>query len=328
MYRFFQDFNPEVQNVGLKAKLTNFLWAFVFFCKHRKPEIVYRLGGGLGDHLLCTILFSNLRNTTQKVWMMSFYPEIFRKNPHLDTVVPDSWRVVKYCNFFKIEIVELSYTHFIDEGDKMQSPAHHIAIEILKRAKLHGEFRLCPLFFDIKPFSYHKPYVCIQSADTNSSTIAQNKQWNSKGFNDIASVVSEKYMVIQVGLPSEEKLSNAIDFTESPSISKTAGILEGAEFFIGQEGFLMHLARAVETRSVIIFGGRVKSWQTGYSCNENLESEVTCSPCWQNNNCDYDRMCISDISVGHVLTAIERIEKRSRSELEEDVVNISSSVKN
>lgn len=327
MYKFFEDFNPKVENVGLKAKLTNLLWAFVFFCKHQKPGIVYRLGGGLGDHLLCTILFSKLRNTPQKVWMMSFYPEIFRKNPHLNTVVPDSWRVVKYCNFFKVEIVELSYTHFIDGGDRMKSPTNHIAAEILKRAKIHGELKLCPLFFDLKPFSYNRPFVCIQSADTNSSTIAQNKQWDNKRFNDIASIVSEKYAVIQIGLPSEEKLSNTIDFTEKPSISRTAGILKEAEFFIGQEGFLMHLARAVETRSVIIFGGRVKSWQTGYSCNENLESEVKCSPCWQNNNCDYDRMCISDISVDQVLAGIKRIEQRSNSELEVDEVNIPASPK-
>lgn len=322
MYKFFEDFNPEVESVGLKAKLTNLLWAFLFFCKHQKPEIVYRLGGGLGDHLLCTILFSNLRNTPQKVWMMSFYPQIFRKNPHLNTVVPDSWRVVKYCSFFKVEIVELSYTYFIDGGDRMKSPTNHIAAEILKRANIHGELKICPLFFDSKPFSFHRSFVCIQSADVKSSTPAKNKQWNSNKFNEIVSVLSEKYAVIQIGLPAEQKLSNVIDLTDNPSISKTAGILKEAVFFIGQEGFLMHLARAVGTRSVIIFGGRVKSWQTGYSCNENLESEINCSPCWQNNKCDYDRKCISDISVDQALAAVKCIEKRNHDELEEDIITI------
>ena len=322
MYRFFEDYKSKTEKLGLRAKFLNFLWAVGFFLKHQIPGSVYRLGGGLGDHLLCTILFYNLAKANRKVWMMSFYPELFKKNPYIQTVVPDSWRVVKYCGLFNVDIIELSYTTFIDQGDRMKSPNHHIAAEILKKAKLHGEFKLRPLFFDCNTFSRDKPFVCIQSADTNSSTIVQNKQWNSKKFNEIASILAEKYDVLQIGLPSEEKLSNAIDFTGNPSISKSAGLLKQSEFFIGQEGFLMHLARAVKTRSVIIFGGRVKPWQTGYSCNENLESELECSPCWQNNKCDYERTCISSINVEHVVAAIKRLKKRIPHELEDDVITI------
>ena len=89
-----------------------------------------------------------------------------------------------------------------------------------------------------------------------------------------------------------------------------------AEFFIGQVGFLMHLARAVETRSVIIYGGREKAWQSGYPCNENIETNPICSPCWQNNGCDFNRKCLSDISVEMVLKAVEKLISRLDSELE------------
>ena len=82
----------------------------------------------------------------------------------------------------------------------------------------------------------------------------------------------------------------------------------------------MHLARAVETRSVIIYGGRLKAWQSGYPCNENIETNPDCSPCWQNNHCDYDRKCLKEISVNDVLEAIERVEKRLPEKLETEVV--------
>ena len=82
----------------------------------------------------------------------------------------------------------------------------------------------------------------------------------------------------------------------------------------------MHLARSVETRSVIIYGGRLKAWQSGYPCNENIETNPDCSPCWQNNHCDYDRMCLEEISVKDVLEAIDRIEKRIPEKLETEVV--------
>ena len=53
-----------------------------------------------------------------------------------------------------------------------------------------------------------------------------------------------------------------------------------------------------------------KSWQSGYPCNENLETSPPCSPCWQNNRCDYNRMCLDSITEIDVLDAVQRLEKR------------------
>ena len=80
----------------------------------------------------------------------------------------------------------------------------------------------------------------------------------------------------------------------------------------------MHLARAVDTRSVIIFGGREKAWQSGYPCNENLETSPACSPCWQNNNCDNQKACMSEIQSSDVLAAVNRLEERIFNPLETD----------
>jgi ADP-heptose:LPS heptosyltransferase len=97
-------------------------------------------------------------------------------------------------------------------------------------------------------------------------------------------------------------------------------MLANASFFVGQVGFLMHLTRAVDTRSVIIYGGREKAWQSGYPCNENIETNPNCSPCWQNNHCDYDRICLNEITVQDVKAAITRIEKRLTENLETEIV--------
>ena len=73
--------------------------------------------------------------------------------------------------------------------------------------------------------------------------------------------------------------------------------------FIGLEGFLMHLARAVNCRSVIIYGGRIKPSQIGYVANKNLYSPVECSPCWLRNPCDHNRKCMDMITVEQVIVA-------------------------
>ena len=82
-----------------------------------------------------------------------------------------------------------------------------------------------------------------------------NKQWNEEFLQNIINKLSSRFRVVQLGVNSEPKLNNTLDLRGS-SISKSANYLANAKFLLGQVGFLMHLARAVDTRSVIIYGKR------------------------------------------------------------------------
>jgi hypothetical protein len=84
----------------------------------------------------------------------------------------------------------------------------------------------------------------------------------------------------------------------------------------------MHVARAVECPSVIVFGGREAPWQTGYICNFNLYSAVPCAPCWRSNTCEIDRQCMRDISVDDVVSAIRQMLERPRNPLPIETVYI------
>ena len=90
------------------------------------------------------------------------------------------------------------------------------------------------------------------------------------------------------------------DLRGKTTLRESAAILSRSLAFVGQVGFLMHLARAVECRAVILYGGREHPSQSGYSCNENLYSEVGCSPCWRLNSCPYDKECMRRISAADV----------------------------
>ena len=49
---------------------------------------LYSLGGGVGDELMCTPVFREIRrrNPVCRITYLSRYPEMFRSNPHLDEV--------------------------------------------------------------------------------------------------------------------------------------------------------------------------------------------------------------------------------------------------
>ena len=89
----------------------------------------------------------------------------------------------------------------------------------------------------------------------------------------------------------------------------------GALKDVGTVGFLMHLARAVECPAVIVYGGREAPWQSGYVSNLNIYSAVPCAPCWRWNSCDFDRKCMTDISVSDVVCAIRQMVNSSRGPL-------------
>jgi ADP-heptose:LPS heptosyltransferase len=322
-YKFYLDFDHTVAKTGLFSKLYNFFWGVLFFIKYGKPELVFRFGGGLGDHLLCSVLFHQLKKRSpKKIWMMSFYPFLFYGNHSVDSVVPDNWRVLKYCEKFNKSVVLLSYGKWFGDSDKIHPPEKHMITEIVEKADFHGKIELKPRFYSDSVSPVDGQYICIQGTNTVSSTPVRNKQWEHSKMNQISTWLSKKYTLIQIGLETEDRLEGTIDYREKVSICKLSSLLKDSLFFVGQEGFLMHLARTQDTRSVIIYGGRIKAWQSGYPCNENIESNPPCSPCWQNNHCDFNQKCMSDITVNHVVQGIKSIEKRLPDELETESVEL------
>lgn len=262
--------------------------------------------------------------------MLSHYPEIFQNNPYGLQVVPDEWKTIKLLEKINRPATLLYYGKWIGDNDKIDPPKKHIIAEILQKCDIKGDVCLRPYWYgdtQLTKLVPEKDYICVQSTKTYSSTPMLNKQWDEDSLIEVVKLLKDKFEVIQLGTLEEPGLPNTIDH-RNLDISDSATLLANAKFFIGQVGFLMHLARAVDTRSVIIYGGREKAWQSGYPCNENIETSPNCSPCWQNNQCDYHRQCLSAISTRDLLRGVDRLDARLSQDLEIHTANLSDSSKN
>ena len=324
-YSFTKEFTPE-KSSGLRAKAKHIAWAARLVLKNGIPNYAFHFGGGLGDHLLCTILFHELAERGVKnCWMLSHYPELFKNNPYNLKVVQDDWKTLKLLEKIKRPSTLLYYGKWIGNIDRIIPPKNHMIVEILQKVHIKGKVSLRPYWYqkiDHSVKELHREYICVQSTNNFSSTEVKNKRWSETKMQKVVNELSKRFLIVQIGTPEETKLDNALDYRAS-SISQSASLLANCKFFLGQEGFPMHLARAVETRSVIIYGGRLKSWQSGYPCNENIETSPPCSPCWQSNECDFDRICLSKISVKRVLTSCENILERNKTDLETIIFDFS-----
>jgi ADP-heptose:LPS heptosyltransferase len=170
--------------------------------------------------------------------------------------------------------------------------------------------------------AWAKDRIVIQSSGMAGRFPMRNKQWFPERFQAVVDQLRNDFEFVQLGSTSDPALENVTDLRGKTTIRQTAGILHNARLYIGIAGFPMHLARAVECPGVIVYGGREAPWQTGYSCNINLYTALSCSPCWRWNTCDIGHKCMTDISADHVVQAAKELVERPRNSLAVDTYDI------
>jgi len=164
--------------------------------------------------------------------------------------------------------------------------------------------------------------VVVQSSGLGGRLPMQNKQWYEERFQAVIDALCNEIRFIQLGSASDPPLRKVRDLRGRTTIRESAAVLYNARLYVGTVGFLMHLARAVECPSVIVYGGREAPWQSGYLCNTNIYTPVPCAPCWRYNSCEFGRRCMDKIAVADVLRAIRDMLNRSRNPLAVESVEV------
>ncbi len=164
--------------------------------------------------------------------------------------------------------------------------------------------------------------VAIVSAGLSAKYSMGNKQWYPERFQAVVDALKDRFDFVQLGAPSYPALDGVLDLRGRTTLRESAAVLQQSLLHISHVGMTMHLARAVDCRSVILYGGREHPYQTGYVANENLYTPLPCAPCWKMNSCDFDRECMRRISAGMVSEAVLRQSERCGTPLPTDTYTI------
>lgn len=287
--------------------------ALAFLARHGRPDVLINaVGAGIGDDLLCTAIFRELQTRGRKnFWVRSKYPELYEHNDDVNVLVPTLNRYDSVLEQLGTNVICPWYTSYnaaYDRDDPI--PAQHLISVMCQRIGITGTIALRP-YLTLTPEEaaggrIAPRQIAIQSSGLDAKHAMRNKNWSIDGYQRVVDALVPHYDVVQIGSTNDPLLEGARDMRGKTSIRGTAAILSQSLAFVGQVGFLMHLARAVDCRSVIVYGGRETPAQSGYPCNENLYSAVHCSPCWLLNRCPYDRMCLEMIAVADVVAAVDR----------------------
>lgn len=266
------------------------------------PDIGLFFNGGLGDDIICTAVGRELKKRgTGKIWQLTRHPELFVGNADV-TAMPVDFRLRRLCGMFGVPCPELEYPH---------PPPAHLITTLCQAVGVRGAI-------DLRPYVHltegetragqvtSRPAIVVQTSSMSARYPMRNKQWPVERFQIVADALKNEFDIVQLGSPTDPRIEGAHDLRGKTSVRETAAILASSRLFIGLVSGLMHLARAVDCRSVIIYGGREHAAQSGYAANENLYWDGPCAPCWQRDDCDYDRICMKEMLPDAALAAARR----------------------
>lgn len=269
--------------------------------------------------MLLTCLARELRRRGERnIWVASEYTDVFIGNQDVGYVTPEilngtNWWIRKTGARF----VSSSYAPHIEGERRDAPPGKHILAMMCEQVGIRGSVQLRPYLtlsdLEKNGGQHAEHQVAIQSSGRSARQFMWTKEWFPERFQDIVSQLKSQVKFIQLGHVSDPLIEGALDLRGKTTIRESAAVLANSMLFVGLVGFLMHLARAVDCPSVIIYGGRELPEQTGYICNENITNRLPCSPCWRYDNCPGGRSCMEMIKSDQVIEAIlKRLVKPSQ----------------
>ncbi|MGI9035546.1 MAG: glycosyltransferase family 9 protein [Pyrinomonadaceae bacterium] len=147
----------------------------------------------------------------------------------------------------------------------------------------------------------------------------ETKQWATKNFARAAEFLSEKGFQIVAAATAKERqiLENLKLLARVPvttfddlTLPEIAALASRAEIFVGNDSGIAHIAAAVNTPSVVIFGSsNINHWRPWTrAAHEIVYEKLPCQPCAGYFCKEFDApKCILNVEIESVIEAIEKV---------------------
>lgn len=277
----------------------------------KKVSLLY-YNSGLGDSLLVAAVAREVKKkygNKIEVTVNCVPKELLRNNPYIDQMSNRYDGIDLNYHFGKLRSTQHFNTNLLDimcSKIGIKKPTHTVDL-FLNNEELKGAEEA------VKHLKH--PLITIQTTSGNFD--AQRKWWPQKYWEELVNKL--KHMgatVIQLGSREDIILPGVINFVDKLSIRESAAIISLSNLHIGIVSSLMHIAEAVETKSIILFGGFERYAAHDYKYIIPIESNIECSPCGIINTnmepCPINNKCMNEIKPATVFQLVyEQLEGNS-----------------
>jgi lipopolysaccharide heptosyltransferase I len=199
------------------------------------------------------------------------------------------------------------YTERHDPGDVV----HVIDKGLAVMRTLGVEDKTVRFPLDVSPRATRDPYVLI-----NPGAAWPNKRWPPDRFGALAAAIRERHGLRSLVLwgPGEETAAAAVvassrgaaEQAPATSITDILAVAKGASLMVSGDTGPLHIAGAVGTPIVALFGPTRAERNGPWSPADITISRFDRCVCHYERRCRRDRPCIDDITVDEVVAAVER----------------------
>jgi len=264
-----------------------------------KIDQLYYTGGGLGDELMLTAVAAEARKIGRPLSILTNRPDVWEGNPDPVRVVTgiDRWFRVYFRRRITTQITHLPYINSIHR---------HIGEQIGGNIGITLPANWRPTYKSRGKAGGPAGAIVLQNSCRGAQFSAYTKEWPFDRWQILSrSLRHEGHQLVQLGTKADPLVEGATDLRDRTSLADAAATLERARLFVGLESGLMHVAAAVGTPSVIIYGGRSRPWETGYPSHWHVaNTSIPCAGCALNTGCPYGVKCMDEIVVEDVLKVV------------------------
>jgi ADP-heptose:LPS heptosyltransferase len=270
--------------------------------KRKWLTIIDRLGAP-GDALITANIIRCIKENhpNLKINCITPHPDLIRFDPDIDSInQPET--------FYSFDS---TYWELIVRKEKSQNIIEHNMLRLgIDKYDYKGAYYLSGEEKDwakqeTKQFDKPILAICTKSKEPV-------KNWPKANWSELIQNLKANFSIIQLGDDNEPIFEGVHRFAGKLSMRESAAILSKANYLIGPDSLLMHIANGLDIPSTIIFGGSRPVGCFGYSENVNLKSAPECSPCWIHEgyeSCVHDFMCMNAISKNRVIDSLQSMLK-------------------
>jgi len=218
-----------------------------------------------------------------------------------DPIKPPEWRDERHQVYYYLNIVSELERRILGTTTVNEAPpVCEIAVSENRRAEART-------FLENAGIDLSKTIVAFGAGSTNSMA----KRWGGERFAELASKLASKQdvSILLLGAKNESDVSrqvcglantDIIDLAGTTDLSMAAAVLSECDLFVSNDMGLAHIAAAVGTKTVVIFGPTNDVTTKPFGPNATIiRHDVECSPCML-RECPIDHRCMTRISTNVV----------------------------
>jgi heptosyltransferase II len=240
------------------------------------------------------------------------YSQEMRRLFLTDGITPPAWKNERHEVFYYLELVKAVEERFL--GSKIESlkePNTDLSVSPVRKEEARD-------FLARRGIDFSRPVIAIGAGSTNSEA----KRWPAERFSKLIQMLradlganiillgSEGDMVVSAAISNAAEMK-PLDLTGKTSVADVTAILSVANLLISNDMGLAHVAPAVGTPTIVIFGPTNPITTRPFSpLAEVIRHAVECSPCML-RQCPIDHRCMIRISAESVFDLARRIIERN-----------------